>query len=95
MVFPFLANFDTSWLDETPTARIITRCTQDIAAIDDPIPQKFMWLIDLATGILTKLGVIIVLTPLFLFPGLFVALLAVRLGNLYLRSQLSVKREGR
>ncbi|KAJ3508927.1 hypothetical protein NLJ89_g5494 [Agrocybe chaxingu] len=81
------------WLDETPTARIIVRCTQDIRTIDGPIPQSLLWAVDQILGVLTKLGVIVLFTPIFLFPSVFVALAGLYLGNLYLKAQLSVKRE--
>jgi len=83
------------WLDETPTGRIITRCTQDIRAIDGPVPQTFVWLLDLGSGMVTKLGAIVLFTPLFLVPGAGVAIFGLYLGNLYLKAQLSVKRETR
>ena len=83
------------WLDETPTGRIITRSTQDIRAIDGPVPQMFSWLLDLACGMVTKLGAIVLFTPLFLVPGVGVAIFGLYLGNLYLKAQLSVKRETR
>ena len=50
---------------------------------------------DGVAGVLTKLGAIILFTPIFLWPGLVVGLLAVQLGKMYLKAQLSVKRETR
>ncbi|KAF8876209.1 multidrug resistance-associated ABC transporter [Gymnopilus junonius] len=81
------------WLDETPTARIITRCTQDIYSIDGPVPQTLLWLLDLASGMITKLGAVALFTPIFIFPGIGVAAVGFFLGNMYLKAQLSVKRE--
>ncbi|KDR83043.1 hypothetical protein GALMADRAFT_866150 [Galerina marginata CBS 339.88] len=81
------------WLDETPTGRIIARCTQDIRAVDGVIPLAFLDLTELAMSMLTKIGVIVALTPLFLCPGIAVASLGLYLGNMYLKAQLSVKRE--
>ncbi|KDR82358.1 hypothetical protein GALMADRAFT_237629 [Galerina marginata CBS 339.88] len=81
------------WLDETPTARIITRCTQDIRSVDGTIPQSLMWFTDCLCGLLMKLGAVILFTPLFVFPGLGVAAVGFYLGNMYLMAQLSVKRE--
>ncbi|KAF8963033.1 multidrug resistance-associated ABC transporter [Flammula alnicola] len=81
------------WLDETPTARMITRCTQDIRAVDGPIPQAFADLTEVSMTLITKIGVIIIFTPPFFAPGLAVAGLGFYLGNLYLKAQLSVKRE--
>ena len=83
------------WLDETPTGRIIARCTQDIRAVDGTIPEQFMMMIELAITLLTKLVVIIIFTPIFLLPGIFTAVSGFFLGNLYLRAQLSVRREMR
>ena len=44
---------------------------------------------------LTKVVVIVMFTPIFLLPSMAVAVLGYYLGNLYIRSQLSVKREMR
>ncbi|KAF8811726.1 hypothetical protein BYT27DRAFT_7160557 [Phlegmacium glaucopus] len=81
------------WLDETPTGRIIARCTQDIRAVDGPIPNAIVTLNEIGITLLTKLVVIVIFTPIFLFPGIAVAMLGASLGNLYLRAQLSVRRE--
>ncbi|KDR83044.1 hypothetical protein GALMADRAFT_134555 [Galerina marginata CBS 339.88] len=81
------------WLDETPTARIIARCTQDIRSIDGPIPQILLWLLDTISGMLTKLGAVVLFTPIFFFPGFGAAVIGFYLGNMYLKAQLSVKRE--
>ncbi|KDR83054.1 hypothetical protein GALMADRAFT_238844 [Galerina marginata CBS 339.88] len=81
------------WLDETPTARIIARCTQDIRVVDGPIAEEFLALTYMSIGMVTNLFVIIIFTPIFLFPGLAVAALGFYLGNIYLKAQLSVKRE--
>jgi hypothetical protein len=83
------------WLDETPTARIIARCTQDIRAIDGPVPEALATLIELGITLLTKLVVVIIFTPIFAFPTMVVTICGFFLGNLYLRAQLSVKREMR
>jgi ABC-type multidrug transport system fused ATPase/permease subunit len=83
------------WLDETPTGRIIARCTQDIRAVDGPIPDAVMALTELGITLLTKLVVVVIFTPIFLFPSMFIATFGFFLGNLYLRAQLSVKREMR
>jgi len=83
------------WLDETPTARIIARCTQDIRTVDGQITQSLWWVLDQVIGIITKLGVIVLFTPIFVVPGVFVGFIGFFIGNLYLKSQLSVKREMR
>ena len=83
------------WLDETPTARVITRCTQDIRAVDGPVPEAIASLTNTGITMLTKLVVIIIFTPIFLSPTLAIAVLGFCLGNFYLRAQLSAKREMR
>ena len=82
-------------MDETPTARMIARCTQDIRTVDGPLPQSFANLTEIGMTLITKVGVIIIFTPIFFAPGLAVAGLGFYLGNLYLKAQLSVKREMR
>ena len=54
-----------------------------------------MVLAELGITLLTKLVVIIIFTPIFVFPSMIIAVFGFFLGNLYLRAQLSVKREMR
>ena len=54
-----------------------------------------MALTELAITLLTKIVVIVIFTPIFVFPSIFIAVFGFFLGNLYLRAQLSVKREMR
>jgi len=81
------------WLDETPTARIIARCTQDVRSIDGPLPQNFYWVVNQSTGVVIRLCAVIIVTPIFIVPGLFVALVGTVMGSIYLKAQLSIKRE--
>lgn len=64
-------------------------------SVDGPLPDGFSSLLRIGVQIMTNIGVIIILTPLFLCPGLAVAALGFYLGNIYLRAQLSVRREMR
>lgn len=81
------------WLDETPTSRIITRCTQDIRAVDGPISQWTLTLTDFTISMSTKLIVIVIFTPAFVVPALLVAVIGGKMANFYLKAQMSVKRE--
>ncbi|KAF9449105.1 multidrug resistance-associated ABC transporter [Macrolepiota fuliginosa MF-IS2] len=81
------------WLDETPTSRIITRCTQDIRAVDVPLPQWTLFLTDLTLSMLNKVVVIVFFSPIFLVPVVFVSIAGAWIANFYLKAQLSVKRE--
>jgi ABC-type transport system involved in cytochrome bd biosynthesis fused ATPase/permease subunit len=80
-------------LDETPASRIIARCTQDIASIDGSIAQTFAAVVELALCMFVRLMGPVIFTPLFLIPGIVVAALGVYIGNIYLKAQMSVKRE--
>lgn len=81
------------WLDKTPTARIITRCTQDIRAVDGPIAQWTLVLTEMSIAIITKLVVVVMFSPVFIIPAIFVAAVGGLLAKFYLKAQLSVKRE--
>ncbi|KIO07506.1 hypothetical protein M404DRAFT_24002 [Pisolithus tinctorius Marx 270] len=81
------------WLDTTPTSRVITRCTQDIRAIDGPFAQELSWVVELTISLLFKLGAVVLFTPLFLLPGILVGVVGTWVGRIYMKAQLSVKRE--
>ena len=85
----------SSWLDETPTSRIITRCTQDISTIDGSLTWSFSSVVEICAEMVTKLGGPVLFMPIFLLPGVSIALLGMYIGNIYLRAQMSVKREKR
>ncbi|KAH7918842.1 hypothetical protein BV22DRAFT_1100095, partial [Leucogyrophana mollusca] len=81
------------WLDTTPTSRVITRCTQDIRAIDGPLAQGVGIVVEFSLTMIVKLGAVVVMTPVFLLPGLVIAVVGGFVGKIYMRAQLSVKRE--
>ncbi|KAF9243735.1 hypothetical protein BU15DRAFT_71860 [Melanogaster broomeanus] len=81
------------WLDTTPTSRVITRCTQDIRAIDGPFAQQISWVIELSITLLFRLLAVVALTPSFLFPGVLVGVVGGWVGRIYMKAQLSIKRE--
>ncbi|KAH7907307.1 P-loop containing nucleoside triphosphate hydrolase protein [Hygrophoropsis aurantiaca] len=81
------------WLDITPTSRVITRCTQDIQAIDEDLPSGVGFMVELTIMILVRLGVIVLMTPSFLLPGILVGVVGGFVGRTYMKAQLSVKRE--
>lgn len=85
----------SSWLDETPASRIITRCTQDIASIDGWLSVMLSSVVSLSISMIVKLGGPVFFSPIFLIPGVFIAVLGMYLGNIYLKAQMSVKREMR
>ncbi|TFY61104.1 hypothetical protein EVG20_g7183 [Dentipellis fragilis] len=81
------------WLDTTPTSRVITRCTQDIRTIDGNISMYLRWLLEMSATLLMKFAAILFVTPIFVIPGTILTGLGGLIGQIYMKSQLSVKRE--
>ncbi|KAJ7465185.1 hypothetical protein FB451DRAFT_1488697 [Mycena latifolia] len=81
------------WLDVTPTSRIIARCTVDISAVDGAIADTFESLIHISMSMLIKFSAVVLFTPIFFFAGLLVGITGAVCGQIYIASQLSVKRE--
>ncbi|KZT67065.1 P-loop containing nucleoside triphosphate hydrolase protein [Daedalea quercina L-15889] len=81
------------WLDKTPAARIIARCTQDVKAVDDQVGRWVGVLVEMGTAMLLKLGAVMLISPIFFIPGVLIAFLGGWIGQLYIKAQLSVKRE--
>ncbi|KIY46182.1 P-loop containing nucleoside triphosphate hydrolase protein [Fistulina hepatica ATCC 64428] len=86
-------NTTLRWLDTTPTSRIIARCTADIRSVDGPVSMYLFTLCEMSLEMACKLAAVILMTPVFLFPGLLVAVAGGWLGQIYIKAQLSVKRE--
>ncbi|TFK78157.1 P-loop containing nucleoside triphosphate hydrolase protein, partial [Polyporus arcularius HHB13444] len=81
------------WLDKTPTARIIARCTEDIQTLDNRFPRALEGLVDIIVYLLLKMFGVVVFSPVFIFPALLVAAGGAICGNIYMKAQLCVKRE--
>ncbi|KAF8557389.1 P-loop containing nucleoside triphosphate hydrolase protein [Imleria badia] len=81
------------WLDTTPVARVVTRCTQDIATVDGVFPTHLATLVELTFAMLVKLAAVVYLAPPFALPGLIVAIVGGWCGQVYMKAELSVKRE--
>ncbi|KAF8201224.1 P-loop containing nucleoside triphosphate hydrolase protein [Mycena galopus ATCC 62051] len=81
------------WLDTTPTSRVITRCTQDIRAIDNSVSRALWSLSDLTSSMLIKFGAVVLFTPVFFGPAIALFALGGWCGRIYMAAQLSVKRE--
>ncbi|KAJ7211367.1 hypothetical protein GGX14DRAFT_534690 [Mycena pura] len=81
------------WLDITPASRVIARFTADITAVDGAILNVFAGFVYVSMSMLTSFGAVVFLTPLFSLPGILAALIGGGIGQLYLKAQLSVKRE--
>ncbi|KAF8311050.1 ATP-binding cassette transporter [Clavulina sp. PMI_390] len=81
------------FLDTTPTGRIISRFTQDTQTVDRVISNHLQVLTSMTSAIILKLATIVFFTPVYLAPGLVLAVVAFIVGRIYIAAQLSVKRE--
>ncbi|KZV76922.1 P-loop containing nucleoside triphosphate hydrolase protein [Peniophora sp. CONT] len=80
-------------LDTTPVSRFITRCTQDIRSVESVTAHEFQFLLEVTLSMVIKLGAVVMLTPIFLIPGVLVAVLGGWIGQVYLAANMSVIRE--
>ena len=82
------------WLDVTPVGRIITRCTQDINSIDGSFTNFLCPLMFISLNLVTYFVSSVVMAGwAALIPGFLLIALGSYLGNIYLKAQLSIKRE--
>ncbi|KAH7101421.1 ATP-binding cassette transporter [Auriculariales sp. MPI-PUGE-AT-0066] len=81
------------WLDIVPTSRVIARTTTDLRAIDGTMSSLFIELVSYSVSIICKFSAVIVMNPMFIVPGMVVTSVGWWFGQLYIASQLSVKRE--
>ncbi|KAF8744087.1 P-loop containing nucleoside triphosphate hydrolase protein, partial [Rhizoctonia solani] len=79
------------WLDSTPIGRVIARFTQDIRSVDGSLPDGLHNLIYMTIQLISRF--IAVVVPIFTIPGAAVFVLGIWVGQIYIASQLSVKRE--
>lgn len=77
-----------------PVGRVITRCTQDISTIDGPLSNLGSALMQLNVFLISALVTTVAMTGWpALFAGLIMAFLGGMLGHIYLKGQLSIRRE--
>lgn len=61
--------------------------------MDGPLARLFSTVVEISIALLVKFAAVIIITPVFIAPGILVFALGVWLGRLYMRAQLAVKRE--
>ncbi|WVO13290.1 hypothetical protein L204_100903 [Cryptococcus depauperatus] len=81
------------FLDVTPIGRIISRFTKDMKSIDGSFTETFAVVADVTIGMVLKIIVVVSLVPLFSISVAFIGVLGGIIGEMYIHSQLSVKRE--
>lgn len=61
--------------------------------VDGPISRVFDALMILTFTMILKLFAIVTLSPVFLFPAIFVAVFGIWVGRIYMKAQMPIKRE--
>ena len=71
------------------------QCGSDTAvtAVDSSIPDYLNAVLGMGISMFAKFTAIVVFSPVFLFPGVIAFVIGAGLGQIYIKAQLSVKRE--
>lgn len=62
-------------------------------SVDGPISRNLSALLEISLSMLVKFGAVIILSPIFTLPGIAAFLIGGWAGQMYIKAQLSVKRE--
>ncbi|KAF9013099.1 P-loop containing nucleoside triphosphate hydrolase protein [Cyathus striatus] len=81
------------WVDKTPVSRIITRCTRDISSVDGSLAILCWAVTETALSLFNKLLIIVLVNPMSLIPGIFIAIIGYYTAQLYLKAKLPINRE--
>ncbi|TFY61054.1 hypothetical protein EVJ58_g4753 [Rhodofomes roseus] len=65
----------------------------DTEVVDDEIGKWVGVILEMGTYMLLKLGGVMLISPIFAIPGMIIAFLGSWIGKMYMKAQLSVKRE--
>jgi ABC-type multidrug transport system fused ATPase/permease subunit len=80
------------FFDSTPLGQMTNRFSKDIQSIDQEVAGVAIGLIHCAASVITIVVLISAITPGFLIPGFFIALMYLATGMLYIRSSRDLKR---
>jgi hypothetical protein len=67
--------------------------SQHYFSVDGPISLGFVWLNEINVSMLIKAMAVVYLTPVFIFPCVIIAAVGARLGQVYMKAQIAIKRE--
>jgi hypothetical protein len=62
-------------------------------SVDGPISNTFAWLNEVNVSMLIKAIAVVYLTPVFIFACMIIAVVGARLGQVYMKAQIAIKRE--
>jgi len=66
-----------------------------MGVIDGSLPLMLGAVVEITVSMFVKLGGTVLFSTMFLFPGVLIGILGAYIGNIYLKAQMSVKREMR
>lgn len=61
--------------------------------VDGPVVAFLLRVIDMSFDIVVRLVAVVVISPVFVFPGIMVGVIMAFVGQLYMKAQLAIKRE--
>lgn len=94
MLTLLLSALHCRWLDVTPVGRIITRCTQDIGAIDGGVQANLFGFLYFTIVLSMYFTTSVVMAGIFaMVPGLVMIGAGAFLGHVYLKASLCMRRE--
>jgi ATP-binding cassette, subfamily C (CFTR/MRP), member 1 len=82
----------TSFFDQTPIGRIISRFSRDVNAVDQLLPQAFSQMLATVLNLLASYAYIATVFPIFLAVGVPVTFLYYLLQRFYNRTSIELKR---
>lgn len=80
------------FFDSTPLGQLTNRFSKDVQSIDQEVAPVAVGLLHSAAAVVTIVVLITAITPGFLIPGCFIAVLYVLTGMFYIRSSRDLKR---
>ncbi|KIW27677.1 hypothetical protein, variant [Cladophialophora immunda] len=80
------------FFDSTPLGQLTNRFSKDIQALDQEVAPVAIGMLHSAAAVLTIVVLISVITPGFLIPGVFITIMYILTGLLYIRSSRDLKR---
>lgn len=64
-----------------------------VSAVDSAVAKWLGLIIEMTLEMIAELGVVLAISPVFLLPSVIIAALGAWVGQLYMKAQLSIKRE--